>query len=74
MEPEDHPFANSNVRILLGLSSALVIVFVAFFFIEDTLMRWLLVGIAAVDAVTTPYILKMAVENADQEALAHGER
>lgn len=58
--------ANSNVRVLLGLSSALIIVFVAFFFVDDALLRWVMIGVAAVDAVTTPYVLKLAIENADR--------
>lgn len=65
MEFEDHPFENSNVRILLGLWSALLIVFVAFFVVDDTLLQWVMVGFAAVDAVATPYILKLAVESAE---------
>jgi predicted Co/Zn/Cd cation transporter (cation efflux family) len=69
MDPEDHPFANSNVRILLGLSSALIVVFVAFFFIEDTILRWLMVAVAAMDAVATPYILKLAVEDATEDSM-----
>jgi predicted Co/Zn/Cd cation transporter (cation efflux family) len=68
MDPEDNPFANSNVRILLGLSSALIVVFVAFFFVDDTMLRWLMVAIAAMDAVVTPYILKMAVEDAIEDS------
>lgn len=73
MDPPEHPFANPNVRILIGLSSALVLVFIAFFAVEDTLLRWLIVGIAAVDAVTTPYILKHVVENAEKEPDAHAQ-
>lgn len=68
METEDHLFANSNFRVLLGLSSALIIVAVAFLAFEGWI-RWMLVGLAAVDAVTTPYLLKMAVENADEETV-----
>ena len=65
MDSQAHPFENPNVRILIGLSGALVLVFIAFFVVEDTLLRWLIVAIAAVDAVATPYILKLTVENAE---------
>jgi len=69
MDPEDHPFANSKVRTLLGLSSALIVVFVAFFFVEDAMLRWLMVAVAAIDAVVTPYVLKLAVENATENSM-----
>jgi len=76
MDPQEHPFANPTIRVLIGLSGALVLVFIAFFVVEDALVRWLIVGVAAVDAVATPYILKQVVENAEEEAetAPHGVR
>ncbi|MFC7057852.1 hypothetical protein [Halovenus salina] len=71
MSPEEHPFANSNVRILLGLMSSLTIVVVAVLFVDDALLTALMVGIAAVDAVVTPYVLGLAIENAESEEPRH---
>lgn len=67
MEGDENPFANPNFRMAIGLMGALSIVFVAFFAIDDPTLRWILVGVAAVDAVATPYILKLTVENAEDE-------
>lgn len=66
MEAQEHPFANSNLRILLGLSSSLMLVFVAFVFVPGGILRWLLVAFAAVDVVLTPYMLKMVVANLEE--------
>jgi hypothetical protein len=65
MEADEHPFANKNVRLLIGLSGAVVALFVAFFFVPPGLTRWAIVGVAAVDVVVTPWILKRAAEQAE---------
>lgn len=64
---EYHPFADSRVRTVLGLSGGIMLVVVAFLFIEDTLVRWLLVGVAAVDVVVTPYMLKWFAQQAEYD-------
>lgn len=69
MDPDEHPFANSNVRVLLGLMSSLSIVIVAVLFVDDTLLTGLMVAIAAVDAVVTPYMLGWIIENAESEEM-----
>lgn len=61
---EYHPFADPRVRALLGLSGGITILIVAFLFIEDQMVRWLLVGVAAVDVIVTPYMLKWVAEQA----------
>lgn len=65
MEADENPFANRNVRVALGLSSAAVALFVAFFFVPPGIVRWVIVGVATVDAVVTPWILKRASEQAE---------
>jgi hypothetical protein len=67
MDPERHPFANSNVRLAIGLSGAITILVVAFFFLPPGPIRWALIGMAVLDAVATPHILKMAVESNEPE-------
>jgi hypothetical protein len=65
MEADENPFANRNVRVLVGLSGAVVALFVAFFFIPPGTVRWVIVGVAAIDAVVTPQILKRAAEQSE---------
>ncbi|ESP87934.1 hypothetical protein [Candidatus Halobonum tyrrellensis] len=55
----DSPFANPLLRYGIGLSGAVVIAFVALFFLEGA-TRWIALGIAALDAVVTPMVLKRA--------------
>ncbi len=56
----DSPFESSAIRYGIGLSSAVMLVIVAFMVLEGT-MRWLVMGIAVVEAVLTPQLLKMSV-------------
>jgi hypothetical protein len=63
----DNPLADSRVRLFLGLSGGITILVVAFLFIEDPMVRWLLVAVAAVDVVLTPYMLKWAAEQAEND-------
>lgn len=64
----ENPLADRRVRSLLGLFSATMVVVVAVLFV-DGMIRWLMLGIAALDLVMTPYILGLAVEQeqADEE-------
>jgi hypothetical protein len=52
-----NPFADRRVRTLVGLSGGLAIGVIAVLFIEDPTVRWVMLGIAALDVVVTPYIL-----------------
>jgi len=62
---DDNPLADARVRTLIGLSGAAVVAAVAILFLEGT-TRWIVLGVAALDAVVTPFILKQAVENDDE--------
>ncbi|CCQ33985.1 hypothetical protein HLRTI_002011 [Halorhabdus tiamatea SARL4B] len=62
---DDNPLADARVRRLIGLSGAAVLAAVAILFLEGSL-RWIVLGVAALDAIVTPYILKQAVENDDE--------
>ena len=53
------PFERSAVRNGMGVGSALIIAFVAFAFFEGT-TRWLLLGVAVVELVVVPRVLKQA--------------
>jgi len=52
------------VRYGFGLSSAVVLTIIALLFL-DGMMRWLVLGIAALEVVVTPQILKLAAEQSD---------
>jgi hypothetical protein len=62
---ETNPLADRRVRGAIGLSGALVVVFVAYFFLEGT-TQLVAYGIAVLDAVVTPIILGKAVEQSDR--------
>ena len=49
---------------MFGLSGAVVLAAFAVLFLEGTI-RWVILGIAVLDAVVTPRILKRTVENAE---------
>jgi len=57
MEDRTNPFESRRVRGLLGLSSGLIVAMVGLFAFEGT-TRLLVLGFAALDAVSTPFILK----------------
>jgi len=59
---DENPLRDRRVRGLIGLSGAAVVAFVAIFFLEGTI-RWVVLGVALLDAIVTPYILGKAVEN-----------
>ncbi len=61
VEEQTNPLESSLVRTLIALSGASVAAAVGIFFFEG-LTRWLIIGIAVLDVIVTPYILKMAVE------------
>jgi hypothetical protein len=62
---ETNPLADRRVRGAIGLSGALVVVFVAYFFLEGT-TQLVAYGIAVLDAVVTPIVLGKAVEQSDR--------
>ncbi|ELY84217.1 hypothetical protein C486_00899 [Natrinema gari JCM 14663] len=47
----------------MGFSSAVLLVIVAFVFLEEGLTRWLVLGLAVIEITVVPRILKMTVEN-----------
>ena len=49
------------IRHGMGLTSALVLAAVAFVFLDGT-MRWLVLGIAVLDLLVVPRVLKMTAE------------
>jgi hypothetical protein len=55
------PFENPAVRYGIAFVQAAVIAVVAFVFLDGT-MRWLALGIAVLDILVTPRILKMSAE------------
>lgn len=63
---DDTPLADPRVRTLIGLSGAALVAAVAILYLEG-IIRWIVLGVAVLDAIVTPYILKLAVENADDE-------
>lgn len=65
MEEGANPFESRTVRGLLGLSSGLIVAMVALFAFEGT-TRLLVLGVAALDAVFTPFILKKAAAEGKQ--------
>jgi len=63
---EQHPFADRRVRSVLGLFSATMVLVVAFLFVDGT-VRWVMVGVAAIDLVATPYILGLAMDQQETD-------
>jgi hypothetical protein len=57
------PFENPVVRYGIPLVSATVVAAVAFLFLEGTI-RYVALGIAALEVVVAPQILKQAASNA----------
>lgn len=57
----ENPLADKRVRSLVGLLSAGTIALVALLFL-DGLIRLVVLGVAAVDAVLTPYMLGLAID------------
>ncbi|MFC4447696.1 hypothetical protein [Halorussus aquaticus] len=56
----DSPFENPAVRYGMGLSSAAVLVFVALSFL-DGITRWFVLGMAVLEVVLVPQLLKRAM-------------
>ncbi|ELZ95963.1 hypothetical protein C440_06722 [Haloferax mucosum ATCC BAA-1512] len=52
------PLSNPLVHYGIGLVSTAVILLIAFTVVEDSTVRWLMVGIAVLELVVTPQILK----------------
>lgn len=56
---QQNPFANPAIRYGIALSGALVMAFVAYSYLNGTI-QLAVYGVALVDAVVTPQILKRA--------------
>ncbi|WP_135664369.1 hypothetical protein [Halorhabdus rudnickae] len=63
---DENPLRDRRVRGLIGLSGAAVVAFVAIFFLEGTI-RWVVLGVALLDAIVTPYILGKGLENEEDD-------
>ena len=63
---QDNPLADKRVRSLMGLSSGLIVAVVAIFFVEPPL-TYLMLGIAVLDVIATPYILGLAMEQQGED-------
>lgn len=61
----ENPLASPLVRYGIGLSGATILVATAVLFLDGPL-RYVVFGIAVLDAVVTPKILEMAVEQDDE--------
>lgn len=57
----DLSFENPAVRYGMSLSTVVILVVLAFGFLEGTI-RWLVLGIAVVELVFVPQLLKLAAE------------
>lgn len=55
------PYENPVVCYGIGLSSAMILAIVAFVLLEGTI-RWIVMGLAVVEAVILPQLLKMSAE------------
>ncbi len=55
------PYENPVVYYGVGLSSAMILAIVAFVLLEGTI-RWIVMGLAVVEAVILPQLLKMSAE------------
>jgi len=64
----DSLLADRRVRGLVGLSGGLAIAVVAVVAIEDPTVRWMMLGVAALDAVVTPYLLGLAIGHGETES------
>ncbi|MFA1609866.1 hypothetical protein [Halobellus rubicundus] len=53
------PFQSPVVRYGLSISNALIIAGIAYFFLDGTI-RWVALGIAVLEVIVTPQILKRA--------------
>lgn len=70
-ESETNLLSKPLFRYGIGVTSAAIVLAVAFFLIEDQTVRYLLVAVAASDLLVTPWILGRAAEQADPDAGAH---
>jgi hypothetical protein len=63
---EQNPLEDRRIRSMMGLFSATIVVVIAIL-VADGMLRWLMLGIAAVDLVATPYILGLAAKQAETD-------
>jgi hypothetical protein len=57
------PFASPRVRAGLAVSNAVLIIGIALFLIDDTLLQLIMYAIAVVDAPVTMWVLGRVAEN-----------
>jgi len=55
------PFENPALRYGIALTNVAILVAIAFVFLDGT-MRWLVLGIAVLDLLVVPRVLKMTAE------------
>jgi hypothetical protein len=63
---EQNPLADRRVRSLMGLSSGVLVAVVAVFFVDPPI-TYLMLGIAVLDVIATPYILGRAMEQQESD-------
>ncbi|WP_254523690.1 hypothetical protein [Natrinema caseinilyticum] len=61
------PFENPVIRYGMGFGSAVILTVVAFT-VLDGLARWIVLGMAVLEILVVPQILKLATENAAETA------
>jgi len=57
-----NPFANPLVRYGIAAMNAAIVVAVAFLFVDGGTLRTLLLGIAVLEVVVTPFVLARAAD------------
>ncbi len=62
MSEQPNLFHNPVFRWGMPATTAILVLGIAFFFVEDQTLRLLMVGIAGLDLVVTPQILKRAAQ------------
>lgn len=63
---DQNPLRNPTVKYGITITNVLLSLGVAFLFLGG-LIRWIVVGIAAIEAIVLPRILSAAAESADSE-------
>ncbi len=68
-EMQTNPFADRRVRGLIGLSGGVLIAAIAVFFTEPPL-TWVLLLVAVVDVIVTPYLLGKSVSQTSKTGVS----
>ncbi|ADQ66214.1 hypothetical protein GL213_03055 [Halogeometricum borinquense] len=53
------PFESPAIRYGIGFANAAILVFLAFFMLDE-MMRWIVLGIAVIEILVVPQVLKQA--------------